>query len=283
MSEERRPHLSPSQIDLFTKCPEAYRRRYIEREVIPPGIAMAKGTGLHGGSETNFRQKIETWRDLPESDIVDAAVATFETELDRRGYQLSDEEMARGATVVIAEAKDDVAAMAKAHAKSQAPEYQPVLVEEPVRIEMPDADYDMFGYLDLLAHEPTETPSWDAIVDFKTGAKARPKGDVDSSVQLTFYAAAAHIIREKPVDEVRLEVLIKGSQGVRRQLLTSTRDEHDYAALTRRVQAVWAAVQAGVFTPAKPDAWWCSPRWCGYWHTCPFVNSERLAKAETKS
>jgi hypothetical protein len=124
-----KPHASNTQIEMLCRCGESYRRRYIEGEIIPPGIAALKGTGLHRAAETNMRQKIDSHVDLPAREIVDAAVSAFETQV-HGGLSLTDEEMGRGASIVVGEAKDDVAELADVHARQQAPDYQPILVEQ---------------------------------------------------------------------------------------------------------------------------------------------------------
>ena len=101
----RKPHLSPSSLEMYAKCGEQFRRRYIEGDKIPPGVSMLRGTGVHAGVEANMRQKIDTYRDLPVSDVVDAAVAKFDLEL-AGGYSLSPDETSRGATIVIGESRD---------------------------------------------------------------------------------------------------------------------------------------------------------------------------------
>ena len=66
-------HISPSMLGLFSRCQEAFRRRYIEGVKLPPGIAACIGTGMHKGAEANHRQKIESGVDMPLGDIQDAA------------------------------------------------------------------------------------------------------------------------------------------------------------------------------------------------------------------
>ena len=270
-----KPHLSPSQCNTWQMCPERWRRRYIEGEVIPPGVAAHRGTGVHGGAQINFDQKIESHVDLPAEDIVDASVAAFEHAVESKGYAMTPEESARGATLVGSDAKDLTAAMAKVHADEVAPDYQPIIVEEAVRIVMPSSTHDLFGYVDLIAGGDG-CP--EQVVDFKTAGKSKSQGDVDLSNQLTFYSAASRVLTGVPVDQVRLEVLVGGKRGVKRQLLQSTRGADDYAVLAHRVNAVLAGIKAGIFGPAPEGAWWCGPKWCGYWSTCPFVNNKRGAK-----
>ena len=260
-----KPYLSPSQLDLAGKCLEAYRRRYIEGERIPPGIAAIRGSGVHGGAEANFRQKIESHKDLPASDIVDAAVATFERRYEDGGVTLTPEEDARGATVVLSEAVDSTAALAEVHAEMQAPDYQPARVEETVRLTIPTASHDLLGVLDVYTDDRT-------IVDFKTGGKSKSQNDADTSVQLTAYAAFATVLDGKPPAGIKMDVLTALKTKTKRDVIETTRGPGDFAALAARTNAVLKVIQTGAFAPTSPMSWNCSARWCGYWSTCPYVN-----------
>jgi hypothetical protein len=253
----KRPHLSPSQLDMMSRCGEAYRRRYIDGERIPPGIAMLSGTGVHAGAEVNFRQKIETHRDLPADDIVDASVDGFDRGL-AGGYERGPEDESPD------EARDQVAELARLYADEVAPVYQPKFVEQLVRIELPGT-HDMVGVLDM-------ADDAGRVVDLKTSGKAKSQDECDRSAQLTYYAAAHRVLTGELASEVRLEVLVK-SKNPKRVVLASTRGPADFAALANRINAASAAIQAGVFLPADPGNWMCSPRWCGYYRTCPYVNA----------
>jgi CRISPR/Cas system-associated exonuclease Cas4 (RecB family) len=266
-----KPYLSPSQIDMFCRCPEQWRRRYIEGERIPPGIAMLKGTGVHGAARANFQQKVESHVDLPPGDIVDAAVATFEQEL-HGGYQLTDDEGRRGPDIVLGEAKDEVRDMAEFFAGNQAGDYQPILVERSIRIELPQCSHDLLGVIDL-------ADDLYRVTDFKTSKKRKSQDDADTSVQLTIYAAAFHAEMGTAPTEVRLDTIVKTAKKTERQVLPSSRGAADFEALANRINSVAHAIQSGSFPPAPPGAWWCSPAYCGYWSTCRYVNSERKAMA----
>lgn len=267
--EPEKPHLSPSQMEMYCKCGEQYRRRYIEREKIPPGVSAHRGRGMHAGAQVNFRQKQDSHRDLPIKDIVDASVAAFEAEVAKDGFSMTAEEQARGANALVAEAKDDTARFAEFHGRNQAPDYQPIVVEKRVRIVLPNASHDLLGVLDLM-------DSHKRIVDFKTGARRKPEGEADASVQLTTYAAAAAVYG-MPASEVRLDIMVGQKRQMVRQIQSSTRGPTDFVALSNRINMVLAGIGAGIFPPATPGSWWCSPKWCGYWRSCPYVNSERQA------
>jgi hypothetical protein len=80
-------------------------------------------------------------------------------------------------------------------------------------------------------------------------------------------------------DEVRLDVAIKAKKP-KRQVLRSSRDERDLQVLVNRVNEFLRTIEAGIFLPAPVGSWQCSPRWCGYWSSCRFTNSERRCAAE---
>ncbi len=272
-----RPHISFSSLDTHETCAERYRRRYLEGEKIPPGIAMLVGTGTDKGVQTNFSQKIESHADLPKPEIVEAAVAGFDTAVGE-GYELTPDENGRGAGIVIGAAKDLVAKLAGLHAETQAPDYQPIAVQAPATISFPGATHDLIGYIDLIDdHED--------VTDFKTAAKSKNQKDADNSLQLTTYAAARLCETGKIPPHVNLDSLIK-LKTPKRQRLTSTRTMADFQMLINRINVMLASIKSGIFTPAPIGSWCCNPRWCGYFYggttgkPCPYVNHERRAAAE---
>ncbi len=52
MASAFRPrHLSVSAVELYVKCPAAYRERYVEKKPTPPSVAMSWGTAFHRALE----------------------------------------------------------------------------------------------------------------------------------------------------------------------------------------------------------------------------------------
>jgi putative RecB family exonuclease len=259
-----KPHLSQSQLDTFCKCPEAWRRRYLEGHRIPPGIAALKGSGVHKAAEINFRQKIETHEDLPLDEFREAAADGFDHRVSREDVALTPEESSRGRRLVLAEAKDATVAMAEFHAENQAPEYQPELVEARVRILL-SGKHDLLAVIDLADDQRR-------IVDFKNGKRRFSQEDVDGSVQFTAYAAAYQGLKGEPPSSLVQDCIVTTAKGPTRQRVETAREPADFRALGRRIEAVSSAIEAGVFPPAPPGAWWCSAAWCGYHRTCPYVS-----------
>jgi len=273
-TDKYKPVISATQLEMYWRCPESWRRRYVKKEIIPPGIALLIGSGVHKGSHANFAQKIESHVDLPAKEIVEAAVAGFEAE-QAGGYVLTEEETGRGPGVVVGEAKDETVQLATLHAHSQAPAYQPVAAELRINIPFPSATHDLVGFVDLI-------DALDRVVDIKTINKKPPAGIADESTQLTIYAAGFQRLYGRPACEVRLDFLRKQTKTMQpqRYVESSTRNEGDFRALINRINETLKAMNSGIFPPASPGAWQCSPKWCGYWSTCRYVNSERRCAAE---
>lgn len=267
----QKPHFSPTSLDLLTRCGEAWRRRYLERERYPAGTQALRGKTLHQTAATAFRAKA-AGQELSADDLRDAAATAFDHELQRESVAFSAEEVAAGMNATLGAVKDDSTRLAAWFGSEVLPDYDPILIEEPMRIEL-DGPYDLFGRVDLVAaiHGTTAV----GVVDLKTAAKRKRQADADDSLQLTFYCAAAHMIIGAAPDEACLDVAVITSQGIKRQLISSSRDEADYDAMIERTEAAGRAIEAGVFLPAAPGSWWCSAKYCEFHSTCRFVRGAR--------
>jgi len=256
-----KPHLSPSQLEMYWRCPEQYRRRYMEGEIVQPGIALLTGTAYHKGVEANMRQKIDSHEDLPASQVMEGAAAAFDAAA-AGGYLLGPDESPTSVGV----AKDEAVALANLHVKQQAPDYQPTQVESYKRLVLPSASRDLVGVVDLVDDQGR-------VTDFKTANRRKTQQDADVSTQLSVYAAAMQLETGAPPTEVRLDVVVKNKTPVR-QVLVSHRGDRDFVILSDRINATLAAIEAGVFPPCSPDAWVCSKRFCGYASDCPYFSGK---------
>jgi hypothetical protein len=264
-----RPYFSHSQLNLYSNCGEAYRRRYIEREIIPPGIALIRGSAVHAPAEVNHKQKRESGTDLPVSELTDIAASAFDEKVRREGVMLTADEKAVGAEKVIGQGKDGAVRLTKLYAKEVAPTIDPDLVEERVRLELTESEMDMMAVLDVTTKEGD-------IIDLKTSSKSKSKGEAESSLQLSWYAMAYHALKKKDPRSVRLEVLVDTATP-KHQRLETVRTQRDYEVLVNRVNTTLAAIKAGTFVPANAGHWMCSQKWCGYARTCAYYNAERDA------
>ena len=72
-------HLSATQLNMFLRCPRQYEFRYIKGFKIPPSGAMVQSRVWHETLEANYKQKVQSDKDLPLSDMV-AIGETFDGE-----------------------------------------------------------------------------------------------------------------------------------------------------------------------------------------------------------
>ena len=70
-------------------CPERYRRRYVNQEIVPPGISLIRGTSVHKGAEHNHRQKIKSHIDLKKKEILEIVDAEFDNRKNKEGFMLT--------------------------------------------------------------------------------------------------------------------------------------------------------------------------------------------------
>lgn len=258
-------YLSPSQLEMICRCGESYRRRYIEKEICPPGIDQARGTAVHEVASVNFRQKITSGRDLRADDARMVAAESFDAQIAGGvsvGPDVGNVDVAIGAT------RDLVVDMAYVHITQQAPDYErPVLVEAEFRIELP-GPYDALGIIDLADDQKR-------VTDFKTSKRSKSQADADSSVQLTMYSCGHQQLTGEPAAECRLDTVVATKTKIGRQVVTTERGPADYSALAARMNVVASAIAAGTFLPVDTGSWVCHPRYCGYWHDCVFVQGQR--------
>ena len=59
------------------------------------------------------------------------------------------------------------------------------------------------------------------------------------------------------------------------QRIETSRAPGDLLAVIRAFRFMLNAVDAGIFPPAPPESWICSPRWCPYFYSCSHVPARR--------
>jgi hypothetical protein len=259
-----KPQLHVSALGM--KCMEQFRRRYIEREVIPPGVALIVGTGTHKGVDVNMHHKMATGELLPEDAVADAARDGVNLAWDG-GVKLEPEELQRGMKIVRGEAVDKAVRLAKLHHREKAPQINPIHAERPWALEIEGYPIDLVGRLDI--------QEADTVRDTKTSGKTPADTCAQKSLQLKAYALAVKILDGKPPSRVFLDYLID-TKTPKSATFGHEPDAEDFQAVLNRLEVIAAAMKAGVFVPVEPDHWACSERFCGYHSTCRFVCRPRL-------
>lgn len=255
----RKPQLHVSALEM--KCMEAFRRRYIENEIIPPGVALIVGTGTHKGVDVNMRHKIETGS-LLEVDAVADAARDGVNEAWQRGVKLEPEEARLGIKVVKGQAVDKAVRLATVHYREKAPKINPIHAERPWTLEINGYPLDLAGRIDI--QEP------DSVRDTKTSAKTPAAYCAERSLQLKAYALAVKILDGKAPRKVFLDYLID-TKTPKSESFDHEPDGEDYQAVLNRIEVIASAMERGVFVPVEPTHWCCDPKWCGYYPTCRYI------------
>lgn len=254
-------HLSVSQLDMFFRCGEQYRRRYLEGEKIPPGISARIGTGVHKAAEVNSIAKIRTGEDMPLDSVQDCAAEAYDKAL-REGVFFAPDEVS-GARKAMAEGKDSAVALATLYRKELAPTLNPKFVEEKIYLDLETVPLPVLTVLDLYTED-------EALHDLKTSSKKWTDDKARSSNQPTAYREAIRQATGSYPQEILFDVLVNNKKPIL-QTLSTNRTQADTIILAKKFNLMLAAIKAGIFHPAEAGSWACSPKFCGYWFTCPYI------------
>lgn len=258
----KKPALSISAIDMLSKCGEQYRRRYIEKERLPPGIALLVGKAVDGAVNANLQYKMVAHELLPLEQVRSVARDTFAFAWSTEEVHLTDEERKQGTGKSKGEAIDKTVRLAELHAEKVAPQLQPTAVQRKWTLELPRYPMDLTGYTDI---EEGAT-----VRDTKTSHKSPRADEAELSDQLTLYALAKRVLdKQEDVIPVALDYLVD-LKTPKVEVRTSTRSLEDFQIMLRRIEVAQAAIEKGAFVPARQSDWWCSEKWCGYSRTCPY-------------
>lgn len=266
-----KPQLHVSQMDTLSKCGIQFQRRYghlfdvwHQPEIIPPSIALVQGTTVHKVVEKNLSHKMQTGQLLPDQAIRDLAAMAWEAETEQPLWLSPDEEQL--GLKAIGAAKDQAIGLSVLHHVAAAPIIDPIAVEEKFVIVLDGFPFDLAGTVDIRERDTT-------IADTKTKGQT-PSANAAQSIQLGMYTISEQVNHGRTPKALRLDVLVKNKtpkyvriEGqVTEQLLAATNSRIERAA--ELIESVRAGKQA--FTPADPEHWCCTARFCGYARTCPF-------------
>jgi hypothetical protein len=254
--------LNQSAVVMFMMCPEKARRVFLEHEFCPIGLPAHRGTAVHHAAKENFTQKIRSHTDLPVKDVVDISINALRENIDREGVYLTDEEKSIGLKKLVNKTEHVVKNMAQLYAEQIAPDYQPKEVEQTHEFDLPNGAA-IKGTIDMVTQD-------ERIFDLKTVTKA--KDTFSKSLQFIIYPLLYWLRHGTNPAGIVIEQIVDGTIPTRKQE-TIEANEDDYAAALEQVHEVTKMVQAEIFPGAygNPSAWWCSKKYCAFWHTCRYV------------
>lgn len=255
-----KPQLHATSLNM--KCMEAFRRRYVENEIIPPGIAAIVGTATDKSVTKNLGHKIETKTLLSLEEVADTARDGLNQAWEG-GVRLDPEDAAKGIKVAKGDAVDKAVRLSILHAKAKAPVLQPTAVQRKWMLELNGYPFDLVGTMDI--QEGAES-----IRDTKTSGKTPQEDVAQRSIQLATYSMAAWKIDGAAPKKTYLDYLIDNKTPVAKTF-EAEKTVDDYQKVLNRVEVFASALEKGVFVPVEPEHWCCSARFCGYWDSCRYA------------
>lgn len=248
-------HISQSMINLYCNCQEAFCRRYIMGEIIPPALAMAIGTGLHCAAEKNHKQKIDSGFDISLEEIEETASQGFLNEIETKGVYFA--EKVDNVQKELGQAQDLSVNLARQYLKSVAPQINPVEAELSISVQHPELNIPFMGIADVITSD-------DTCIDLKTAKAKWRKGKEKESVQPILYRYLLENTYQKNYT-FGFHVLAYNGDVQYIPIVTSNQDMDKIVGISK---AIINSVDTGIYMPAVLGHWICQKSWCGYWHTC---------------
>lgn len=248
---------SASRLLMYLRCPEQYRRRYVMGDIIPPGVAQVRGQTVHAVAAEALRRQ-QAGRSMTAEEARDLAATHWDSIVAAEGFRMTVSDQEEGISPGVG--KDQAVQGASVYVEHVAPTIDPLWVETKVTLR---AEVEVVGVIDCLERSGT-------VRELKTSTRRPRDGVAETSVQLTLYAALAdQALGEGESRPVVYDAVVVGPRPTVVSL-RSRRTVEDRRRLERTLAHAIRGIQAGAFPPAHEGAWWCAPKWCGYWSTCPY-------------
>ena len=182
-STDVRAYISPSRLNIWLRCPLAFKLRYIDGIQSPPSKSMFVGKMVHAGLEVFYRHR-QLGVTLPAGDVVQRMDACWEPLVAEDGLEFKDgaEEVklrtqsANLVSAYLAQLPVDEPSPTTVETKLEAPLVDPFTGE--------DLGIPLLGVVDLVI----DSDDGPLVCDFKTSARSGSPVEIMHEVQLTAYA-----------------------------------------------------------------------------------------------
>lgn len=261
MKEHREPHISYSQLNMYLRCGEQYRRRYLEGHIIPPSGTMQRGKKCHLAEQKNFETKIITAEFLSSDAVCD--VFSTEWEASKHEIAFTPEELAEGSpATIMGKMKDTGIGLLEVFQREQLKYCNPVACEDEfwVRFEG-GAALPILGYIDRV-------DKGDVISELKFQSKSPVNAEILSDTQMTFYDLGYRSKYHRAPKQLMKQYAIATKEPKTTYQQCNGRSPEAIDRLLCRIEKFMDGITKGIFLPAAIGSWCCSPKWCGYWDTC---------------
>jgi len=251
-----RGYLSISQVNMFIRCGLQYEMRYIKDMISPPGVTLVEGSSIHKALEVGLREKMDTGKVAPASVMEDAWYGAWKEK--KKEVEDWGEE---GETQIASAIEKRGPVFINDYRNINMPLINPVGVEQRFWTTIGKHNIPALGYIDLLDEDKPGQLNGRVVVDHKVVKSSKSQGETDSDPQLTLYSKVSQTNR------VRFDCFVK-TKTPKIKTIESTRTKKDYLWLSQIFDRVGEAINLGVFLPADPTGWGCTPKFCGYYRVC---------------
>jgi hypothetical protein len=250
-------HLSVSSLNLLARCPERWRRRYLEREYEPANGKMILGSAVGAAEAQHYSQVIDTGEGYTLEQVQDEFSSEWEDRTEREQIEWGSDNAG--------ELKDSGIASIDAYHTQVAPLIIPTSVERQFSVTWPGVAWDLTGFLDLEESDGT-------VADLKVRGKKLSRMDADHDLQPASYLYARRA-EGNPAPRFDFHTMVRTKRPYA-EVVSTGRTDAQLDAFADRVFAAAAEIawrtEYDVWTGAAPGGWWCSERFCGYWSSCKF-------------
>jgi PD-(D/E)XK nuclease superfamily protein len=254
-----KPHRSPTQYNMYDRCPAQFQFRYLQGIKIPPSGAMKQSGVAHLAYERNYKQKADSTKDLPLDEMTDYFRDTWEQQLQREEVVFEEGETKDAL-------KDQGVKIVAEHHNVIAPKVMPVSANDVERkivvpLKAEGVEFDLIGVLDVIDDQTN-------IRDNKSVGRMPNPADLAKDFQLSVYSLLYRLVEKKVEKAVVIDAVVK-NKTLKAVSIPTTRNREALRATLNTMGMIEKAIQAEAF-PMRRGSWVCQARYCGYWDSiCP--------------
>lgn len=253
-------HVSPSMLFTWMLCGQKFVFKYLERLFLPKNVSVHIGMSAHKSCEKNHDQKKLTRIDLSEEELKDISHDAYVKSIAEGVFLTKEEMFSKGK--IIGQGQDTCIDAVGLYSKNVAPTIMPKGSEKTLKAD--------FGFgLPLLCRSDVINED-DNILDFKFGSR-KNQDWADNEFQATFNVLLYKETMGLDYFPDFIYHNIVTNKTVVHNPLTTKRSQADVIVMQRYIELFLKDMVKGIYKPAIPGKYPCIPKWCEYYHVCPFV------------
>lgn len=249
------PLITQSFLNMFADCAYAAVRRYVNGEILPPGVAALQGTATDAAVTLGCHSVIKTGIDASISDKMEMAAVTFDSRKEEHDIQPEDN---------LGLLKDQTIGLVKLHHREVAPKLLPISTQESIVLKRDN--YDLAGTIDIVEKDHR-------LADTKTSRIRYPDDAVQTKLQPALYATLYDEKYKTESQSFRFDVLVKNRLPIYQKVEAKVSKESKmllHYTILSTIQELQIGLKTGIYRLAAPGHWRCQAKWCAYLNNgCP--------------